>query len=132
MKIFLLRWNPAISSWTDEMFRKALAECREGPTAMDWSIREWESVERGDLAVLCRVGTDADGIVAVGWLDGQVEEADSWRRDGGKCHYAFFWMRFAQDPAQTGLLMAADLEKKVPGIDWHGGYSGKGGVTARR
>jgi hypothetical protein len=124
MKIFILRWNPAISSWTDEKFREALVECREGPFAMDWSIRDWESVEYGDIAVLCRVGTDADGIVAVGWFDGRVEESDSWRRAGSKCHYAFFWMRLAQDPVATGLLMAAVLEKKVPGIGWHGGHSG--------
>ena len=124
MKIFMLRWNPAISSWTDGKFREALVECREGPFAMDWSIRDWESVEYGDIAVLCRVGTDADGIVAVGWFDGRVEESQSWRRDGTKCHYAFFWMRLAQDPVETGLLSAAVLEKAVPGIGWHGGHSG--------
>lgn len=124
MKIFILRWNPAISSWTDGKFREALVACREGPFAMDWSIRDWESVEYGDIAVLCRVGTDADGIVAVGWFDGRVEESQSWRRDGTKCHYAFFWMRLAQDPVETGLLSAAVLEKAVPGIGWHGGHSG--------
>ena len=40
---------------------------------MDWSVREWEKLEEWD----CRVGTDADGIVAIGRFDGRVEEADS-------------------------------------------------------
>lgn len=35
MNIFLLRWNPAISSWKDADFREALAKSREGPVAMD-------------------------------------------------------------------------------------------------
>ena len=37
MKLFLLRWNPAISSWKDADFREALAKSREGSVAMDWS-----------------------------------------------------------------------------------------------
>lgn len=52
---------------------------------MDWSVREWEKLEEWDWAVLCRVGTDADGIVAIGRFDSRVEEADSWRKDGSKC-----------------------------------------------
>lgn len=77
MNLFLLRWNPAISSWKDADFRGVLAKSREGPVAMDWSVREWEKLEAWDWAVLCRVGTDADGIVAIGRFDGRVEEADS-------------------------------------------------------
>ena len=124
MNLFLLRWNPNISSWKDADFRKALADSRKGPVAMDWSIREWEKLEAWDWAVLCRVGTDADGIVAIGRFDGRVEEADSWRKDGSRCHYAFFWMSVVQDPLQTGRLLADTLERTVPGIDWHGGHSG--------
>ena len=56
MNIFLLRWNPAVSSWKDADFRDALAKSREGPVAMDWSVREWEKLEEWDWAVLCRVG----------------------------------------------------------------------------
>lgn len=124
MKLFLLRWNPEISSWKEGDFRKALAESRESPYPMDWSVREWEQIEPYDWAVLCRVGTAADGIVAIGRFDGQVKEADSWRQDGAKCHYAFFWMRLVQEPLQTGAMLAEDLEKALPEINWHGGHSG--------
>lgn len=124
MNIFLLRWNPNVSSFKDESFRQMIADSRKGPVRMDWSVREWEKLEEWDWAVLCRVGTDADGIVAIGRFDGRVEEADSWRKDGSKCHYAFFWMSLAQDPLRTGRLLAGALEKAVPGIDWHGGHSG--------
>ncbi|MBR1837728.1 MAG: hypothetical protein IJ783_10635 [Kiritimatiellae bacterium] len=124
MKLFLLRWNPDISSWKDSDFRKALADSRKGFVAMDWSVRDREKLEAWDWAVLCRVGTDADGIVAIGRFDGRVEEADSWRKDGSKCHYAFFWMSVVQDPARTGLLRAEALVRAVPGVDWHGGHSG--------
>ncbi len=124
MKLFLLRWNPAVSSWKDADFREALAKHRERPVPMDWSVREWERLEAWDWAVLCRVGTDVDGIVAIGRFDGRVEESDSWRKDGSKCHYAFFWMHVVQDPLQTGRLLAETLERTVPGIDWHGGHAG--------
>ena len=124
MNIFLLRWNPNISSWKNSDFRQSLADSRKGPIGMDWSVREWEKLEQWDWAVLCRVGTDADGIVAIGWFDGRIEESESWRKDGSKCHYAFFWMSVVQDPSQTGLLLADTLERTVPGIDWHGGHSG--------
>lgn len=85
MKLFLLRWNPNVSSFKDETFRQMIADSRKGPVRMDWSVREWEKLEEWDWAVLCRVGTDADGIVAIGRFDGRVEEADSWRKDGSKC-----------------------------------------------
>lgn len=124
MKLFLLRWNPNVSSFKDESFRQMIADSRKGPVRMDWSVREWEKLEEWDWAVLCRVGTDADGIVAIGRFDGRVEEAASWRKDGSKCHYAFFWMSLVQDPIRTGRLLAGALEKAVPGIDWHGGHSG--------
>lgn len=40
MNIFLLRWNPNVSSFKDESFRQMIADSREGPVAMDWSVRE--------------------------------------------------------------------------------------------
>ncbi len=126
MKFFLLRWNPNISSWKDADFRKALAACRSGSDCvMNWSIREWSSLERGDWALLCRVGCgDDDGVVMAGRFTGTVFEEDSWRRDGTKCHYADVDMIFVNDPSISGLFKAADMDIAASGIDWHGGHSG--------
>ncbi|MBQ9726838.1 MAG: hypothetical protein IJV65_04955 [Kiritimatiellae bacterium] len=126
MKLFLLRWNPHISSWTDADFRKALEICRNGGNcALNWSVREWDRVEPGDWALLCRVGCgDDDGIVMAGRFTGRGFEEDSWRGDGTKCHYADADMVFMNDPAATGLLRASELERTIPGVDWHGGHSG--------
>ena len=126
MKLFLLRWNPAISSWKDVDFRKALAACRAGSDCvLNWSIRDWDKVERGDWALLCRVGCgDDDGIVMAGRFTGAVFEEDSWHRDGTKCHYADADMVFVNDPAVSGLIGAVDLERIAPGVDWRGGHSG--------
>lgn len=124
MKICLLRWNPAVSSWKDDDFRRTLSELKNGPVGMDWSVREWSEVESGDWAVLCRVGTLDDGIVGIGRFDGSVKEAPSWRGDGTTCHYAAFRFDILQDPSRTRLLTADDLASAFPRIEWHGGHSG--------
>ena len=125
MNLFLLRWNPTISSWKTDDFEESLARCRAGePFIMDWSVREWEKIERGDWLLLCRVGTETDGVVAIGRFTGQVEEDDSWRGDGTKCHYAVFDTAILNNPAKTGIFRAEDLEHTAQNLNWHGGHSG--------
>ena len=109
MKLFLLRWNPNVSSFKDETFLQMIADSREGPVRMDWSVREWEKLEEWDWAVLCRVGTDADGIVAIGrfevpvvdfFIDGSAagEFLGRFARAGAKLEWT------AWNPAESGSV----------------------------
>jgi hypothetical protein len=123
--LFLLRWNPNISSFTEEEFREGLDRLLDGnPAFLDWNLLDWHLVRPGDWALLARVGTDADGIAGILRLTGDVYAAPSWRGDGTTLHYAYGEVRLFQDAAATGLFSAAALEPDFPEIDWHGGHSG--------
>ena len=123
--LFLLRWNPGISSFTEEEFREGIDRILDGtPEFLDWNLLDWRLVRPGDWALLARVGTDADGIAGILRFTGEVRAAPSWRGDGTTLRYAFGEVRLFQDAAATGLFSAADLEPDFPEIDWHGGHSG--------
>ncbi|MCQ2380697.1 MAG: hypothetical protein MJ025_07240 [Victivallaceae bacterium] len=126
-KLYILRWNPAISSFTTPVFLdgvQLLGRKDSSPLGLDWSIYDHGELEVGDWWILCRVGTDEDGIVALGQFTGEPEEGDSWRRDGKKVHYAMMAIKAMQCPEKTGILQASELEKKFSEIGWHSGHSG--------
>lgn len=124
-KVFLLRWNPAISSFTPEGFAETVAFFREnGRDGFNWSVREIERVRSGDIALFCRVGTDADRIDGVGVFTGATRMGASWRGDGTRVGYADLLLDFVQDPEEPILFPAEELDAAFPGIDWHGGPSG--------
>jgi len=58
---YILRWNPTISSFKLEHYRKACTYT-EG-FSMNWSIYEWEKAKKGDRFYMERLGDDGKGIV---------------------------------------------------------------------
>ncbi|MBQ7251741.1 MAG: hypothetical protein IJS32_03975 [Kiritimatiellae bacterium] len=124
-RVFLLRWNPAISSFTPEEFADAVACYREnGRDGFNWSVREAEKVRPGDIALFCRVGTEADRIDGVGVFTGRTRTGASWRGDGTRVGYADCVFDFVQDPSEPLLFPAEELAAAFPDCDWHGGPSG--------
>jgi hypothetical protein len=123
--VFLLRWNPAISSYTRDEFADTVAFYREnGRDGFNWSVREIERVRPGDIALFCRVGTDADRIDGVGVFTGRTRTGESWRGDGTRVGYADLVLDFVQDPSEALLFPAEELAAAFPDCDWHGGPSG--------
>lgn len=91
----------------------------------NWSIREWQELHAGDAFVLLQVGTDNDGIAMIGKFISEPYEADSWRKDGSRIHYADIQVFYACDLDEKKFFRASYFESKFPAIKWHGGHSGK-------
>ena len=124
-RLFLLRWNPLVSSYGEEEFWGDFGTVRRGhPAPMDWNAWDWRDIREGDWALWCRVGGAADGVVGLWRFTGEVREGASWRGDGKTLHYALGEIMMAQEPAETGLFGAAEMEGVAPELDWHGGHAG--------
>lgn len=136
--LHILRWNPAISSFTEDTFLEGLDRIdRDGSALTSWSLYDWDAVLPGDWAIFARVGgegPDSDGIAGICRMVSPPYEALSWRGDGSTVHYAEIDLCLLNTPAATGLLAAPELESLFPRIDWHGGHSGvpvPSGIAAR-
>jgi|GEM_PF-5930898 hypothetical protein len=125
MNTFILRWNPAISSYKMEEHKKVCSQIANEPTFYNWSVREWQDLHAGDAFVLLQVGTDNDGIAMIGKFISEAYEEDSWRNDGTKIHYADMQIFYACDLNEKKSFRATYFEKTFPGIKWHGGHSGE-------
>ena len=125
-RVFVLRWNPAISGYTDEMFDTDLStykkDCR---IEMNWSVWDWDKVVHKDIFVMMRVGGDANGIVMAGYLDGPPYTIDYDNGKQSQRHFFDLDCLFLQKPEKTGLLTASRLNEAVPEVDWEHGHSGE-------
>ena len=56
MKLYILRWNPNISSWTYDQHEYMLQNILENDFGgMNWSIYDFEDLEEGDYWILQQV-----------------------------------------------------------------------------
>lgn len=126
MKLYILRWNPDISSWTYDRHEYLLKNILDNDfDGMNWSIYDFENLEEGDYWILQQVGTDNDGIAGFGTFTGDPYTSASWKRkDGTNLFYADLYFDCIIDRRKTDFLSAAELEKDFPEIEWHKGHSG--------
>ncbi|MBO4440473.1 MAG: hypothetical protein J5798_14110 [Spirochaetaceae bacterium] len=126
MKLYILRWNPNISSWTYDRHEYLLKNILDNDfDGMNWSIYDFENLEEGDYWILQQVGTDNDGIAGFGTFTGDPYTSASWKRkDGTNLFYADLYFDCIIDRRKTDFLSAAELEKDFPEIEWHKGHSG--------
>ena len=124
MNTFILRWNPAVSSYKMKHHKAICKNIESGNYFSDWSIHDWEKLEIGDAFILCQVGTKKDGIAAIGKFISKAYEKRKRRGDKTKAHYADEHLFYNIDRDKETLLSAENLEKEFPDIDWHGGHSG--------
>lgn len=127
-KLYNLRWNPEISSFTDEEFREGFRLLnRQHSTGLgfNWSIYEPEELNVGDWCIFTRVGSNnVNGVVGIGRFTTRAYEGESWRGDGKRIAYAELEILCFQDPAETGVWTADELERAVPEEDWRQGHAG--------
>ena len=126
MSLYILRWNPNISSYKTKYHLNVVENIKNGrmPIDFDWSIREPENLKKDDIFILQQVGTDNDGIAMIGKFKDKCYKGKSWRRDGTKLFYADMWIMDAFDCDGENPLPANRYEKLFPEIKWHGGHSG--------
>lgn len=143
MKGYILRWNPKISSWTEDRHENLMEELEYRECAeMNWSIYDWENLEEGDFFILQQVGTDSDGIAMIGTFSSTPYGDESWKRkDGTNLFYANMDVDLMisrrlrakkeqdikvlnEENKDKYILPAEMLEQKFPNILWHKGHSG--------
>ena len=126
MNTYILRWNPAHSSYKIDRHLEIISHIDRGeyPSFFNWSIFEWEKLKAGDIFILLQVGTDCDGIAMVGKFSSPPYEAESWRNNGEKIHYADMSILDAFNLMDEIGLLALNFEEEFPEIDWHSGHSG--------
>lgn len=128
MKLFILRWNPNISSFRNETYQeivKRAYEMDDFPVGMNWSIRDWKNAKTNDIFILQQVGTDNDGFVMIGKFSSNPYEEDSWRKDDSKIHYADLGLFTVFDRNSKKSMSADEYEKLFSFTKWHGGHSGE-------
>lgn len=126
MNLFILRWNPNISSYKKENHLEIVEHIKnnELPDTFDWSVREHEKLQKDDMFILQQVGTQNDGIAMIGKFKGDCQADESWRKDGTNDFYAGMWIMDAFDCDTNNPLPASRYETLFPQIEWHGGHSG--------
>lgn len=120
-KIVILKWNPAISSYSMLRFLQDIAW---EDTESDWSIYEYDKVKTGDQFFMLKVGIGTCGIVASGKITSDPVVDEDWSGRGRKVYYSDYVCDFMVNPETLPILESSILEDNIPGFDWNGGHSG--------
>ena len=77
---FILKWNPAISSYTMERLDNDMSEWAEGYWSddFDWSVHEWQKAHKGDRFFMVRVGEGNTGVFAAGRFTSDPTQGESF------------------------------------------------------
>lgn len=127
MNLYVLRWNPKISSYKNDEHKKIVERITKGhtPFKFNWSVHEWQELKKDDLFIVQRVGTKNDGITMIGKFRDKCYQDESWIKDDETLmYYADLWIMDAFDCDVQNPLSAAIYEKHFPQIEWHSGHSG--------
>lgn len=122
MATFLLRWNPAISSVTEDGFRRMVEHfpfCE-----MDWSVHDFAQADQGDTFYMMRVGDDRPGIVMRGVFSSTPKRAADWAKEGKVRFYCDLRIDYIMDVHHDPYISLTQLEKRYPEMDWNHGHSG--------
>ena len=108
-KVYVLRWNPSISSFGRDSFENYFAQYKhviplDDDNKLDWTVWDWENVEHRDLYVMMQVGQEVNGIVCI-FFETTVE--------------------YMHRIEKTGLMTAERLIQAIPEVDWLHGHSGE-------
>lgn len=119
---FLMRWNPAISSYKQDVYHR---NCQDFPDGfrIDWSVWSHKQAHKGDRFVMMRVGDYKPGIVFYGTFVSKPYADDDWAGTDKKRQYVLmdcFGFKDNDEP----IITAHTLEKYIPEVDWMHGHSG--------
>lgn len=117
----ILKWNPAISSYSMGRF---LNDIVSRNAESDWSIWEYEHVHKGDIFYMLKVGMGQPGIVMRGKITSDPEPGEDWSRQGRKVYYSNYTAEIMINPDTLPLLSSNTLRDSIPGFDWFAGHSG--------
>ncbi len=123
-KTYLMRWNPAISSFKLDEYRNAVVEY-DGEFYMNWSIYEYEEAQEGDVYYMLRVGEGNTGIVWRGVFTSDTYLSHDWAGTSKKRYYVDITCEEAAHPESRPHMTTEELQEAIPDIDWTKGHSGE-------
>lgn len=121
---YLLRWNPAISSFKEKDYEKCVANMKFGMFYMNWSIYEWEEARRGDYFYMMRTGDDKAGIVFRGQFLSDPYPSEDWGGSTKRRMYVDVVCMKPEEPGKKPHVSLEELQKVIPSFDWTKGHSG--------
>lgn len=124
-KVYLMRWNPAISSFTEKDYRESVAHQDHGSFRMNWSIYEWEEANRGDTFYMLRTGDDKAGIVFYGYFLSDPYTGEDWKGTSRRRCYVDMICSNPSPADDVPLIPLAKLKEAIPSVDWDKGHSGE-------
>lgn len=122
---YLMRWNPAISSFTDKNYRDCVEHVHNGMLRMDWSIYEWQEARRGDIFYMLRTGDDKAGIVFCGQFITDPYPGDDWAGTNRRRMYVDMVCTGFVNPEDMPRIPLERLQSAIPEVDWLKGHSGE-------
>lgn len=123
-KVYLMRWNPSISSFTEEDYKECVKNLTYGLFPMNWSIREWEEARKGDFFYMLRVGDDKAGIVFRGQFLSDPYPDDDWAGTEKRRMYVDLICSNPSTPEGEPRIPMEKLQKEIPDFVWERGASG--------
>lgn len=123
-KTYLLRWNPAISSFTEDDYEEFVTNAQDDAFELNWSVYEWEDAAIGDRFYMMRVGDEKAGFVFRGHFISTPYTADDWAGSNRQRHYVDLLCVEPVTPKTKPDLSLEKLKAALPEINWASGHSG--------
>ena len=124
-RYYLMRWNPSVSSFTEEDYQACLADMVHGMFRMSWSIYDWQEARRGDFFYMMRTGDDNAGIVFTGQFITDPYPDEDWAGSNKRRMYVDMYCLGASKPGAKPLIPLKKLESAIPAVNWTQGHSGE-------
>ena len=124
-RTYLMRWNPAISSFKEEDYKECMENMIHGMFRLNWSISEWEEARRGDLFYMLRVGDDKAGIVFCGQFISDPYPGEDWKGSTKRRMYVDMISTESVEPEGNPFIPLAILKEAIPSYNWEKGHSGE-------
>lgn len=123
-KKYLMRWNPSISSFTENDYENCVENMVQGMFRLNWSIYEWEEARRGDIFYMLRVGDNKAGIVFSGLIVSDPYVMDDWAGSSKRRLYVDLVCMNAVSPDEKPIVSLEMLKTAIPEFNWAKGHSG--------
>lgn len=123
-KLYLMRWNPKISLFTEKDLKECVAYRIHDMFRLEWSIHEWEEARRGDMFYMMRVGDDKAGIIFFGQFVTDPYPDEDWKDSTKRKMYVEMVCTIPGGRIAKPLISLKKLQKAIPEIDWEKGHSG--------
>ena len=124
-KVYLMRWNPSISSFKEKNYKECVENMQDGKFRINWSIYEWEEARRGDMFYMLRVGDDKSGIAFNGYFLSDAYTGDDWAGTTKRRCYVDMVCQNPVEPGEEPSISLKRLKEAIPTYNWEKGHSGK-------